>query len=84
MGVVLSGSGADGVLGVKAIKERGGVTLAQASNSSGPGFSGMPDSAIASGLVDFAIPVDAMASKLIENLGSFDALEALVGRPPRK
>ena len=80
VGVVLSGSGADGVLGVKAIKEHGGVTLAQASNSSGPGFSGMPDSAIASGLVDFAIPVDAMASKLVENMGSFDAFEALVGR----
>ena len=41
----------------------------------------MPDSAIASGLVDFAIPVDAMASKLIENLGSFNKFEALVGRP---
>ena len=80
VGVVLSGSGADGVLGVKAIKEHGGVTLAQASDSSGPGFSGMPDSAIASGLVDFAIPVDAMASKLVENMGSFDAFEALVGR----
>lgn len=80
-GVVLSGSGADGVLGIRAIKEHGGVTLAQASDSSGPGFSGMPDSAIASGLVDFAIPVDAMASKLIENMGSFDAFEALVGRP---
>ncbi len=80
VGVVLSGSGADGVLGVKAIKEHGGVTLAQASDSSGPGFSGMPDSAIASGLVDFAIPVDAMASKLVENLGSFVAFEVLVGR----
>jgi two-component system CheB/CheR fusion protein len=81
VGVVLSGSGADGVLGVKAIKEHGGVTLAQAIDATGPGFSGMPDSAIASGLVDFAIPVDAMASKLIENLGSFDAFEALLGRP---
>lgn len=81
VGVVLSGSGADGVLGVKAIKEHGGVTLAQATDSSGPGFSGMPDSAIASGLVDFAIPVDAMASKLVENLESFDAFEALVGCP---
>ena len=81
VGVVLSGSGADGVLGVKAIKEHGGVTMAQASDASGPGFSGMPDSAIASGLVDFAIPVDAMASKLIENMRSFDAFEALVGEP---
>ena len=37
VGVVLSGSGADGVLGVKAIKEYGGVTLAQASDFLGLG-----------------------------------------------
>ena len=79
VGVVLSAIGADGALGVKAIKEHGGVTRARASDSSGPGFSGMPDSAFASGLVDFAIPVDAMASNLIDNLGSFDAFEALLG-----
>jgi len=66
VGIVLSGSGSDGVLGIKAIKEHGGVTLAQASDASGPGFGGMPGSAIASGLVDFAVPVDAMAAKLIE------------------
>ncbi|WP_185966545.1 CheR family methyltransferase, partial [Methylosinus sporium] len=66
IGVVLSGSGSDGVLGIKAIKEHGGVTMAQASDASGPGFGGMPGSAIASGLVDFAIPVDAMAEKLVE------------------
>ena len=66
VGVVLSGSGSDGVLGIKAIKEHGGVTLAQATDESGPGFGGMPGSAIASGLVDFAVPVDTMATKLIE------------------
>lgn len=80
VGVVLSGSGRDGVLGVKAIKEHGGVTLAQSSDSSGPGFSGMPQSAIASGLVDFAIPADAMAAKLIENAHGLDALDGSAGR----
>ena len=73
VGVVLSGSGSDGVMGIKAIKQHGGVTLAQSSDLSGPGFAGMPDSAIASGLIDFAIPVDAMAPKLIESLRSFGA-----------
>ena len=38
VGIVLSGSGSDGVLGVKAIKECGGVTFAQAKDASGPGF----------------------------------------------
>src|SRR5262245_22683884 len=36
IGVVLSGGGSDGALGIKAIKERGGLTLAQGSDGSGP------------------------------------------------
>jgi two-component system CheB/CheR fusion protein len=82
VGVVLSGSGHDGVLGVKAIKEQGGLVLAQSGDGSGPGFAGMPDSAIASGLVDFAVPVDEMAAKLIENAGSYKKLDALAETPP--
>jgi two-component system CheB/CheR fusion protein len=77
VGIVLSGSGSDGVLGIKAIKEHGGVTLAQATDASGPGFTGMPDSAIASGLVDFAIPVEEMGTKLVEIAHEFDALDDL-------
>ena len=65
VGVVLSGSGADGVLGVKAIKENGGLTMAQTLDGSGPGFAGMPDSAIATGLIDFAAPVESMAARLV-------------------
>ena len=64
VGVVLSGSGADGVLGVKAIKENSGLTMAQTLDGSGPGFTGMPDSAIATGLIDFATPVEGMAQDL--------------------
>lgn len=75
VGIVLSGSGSDGVLGVKAIKQHGGVTMAQTTDLSGPGFAGMPDSAIASGLVDFAIPVETMAAKLVENVRNFAALD---------
>ncbi len=82
VGVVLSGSGHDGVLGVKAIKEQGGLVLAQAGDPSGPGFADMPDSAIASGLVDFAIPVENMAAKLLENAGSFAALDAFAKNQP--
>ena len=83
VGIVLSGSGSDGVLGVKAIKECGGVTFAQAKNAAGPGFAGMPDSAIASGLVDFVIPVDAMPAKLVEkSLKSFGQLKALGAEDP--
>ncbi len=79
VGVVLSGSGADGVLGVKAIKENGGLTMAQTlDGSSGPGFTGMPDSAIATGLIDFATPVEAMAARLVENAKALEGAEAFI------
>ena len=78
VGVVLSGSGADGVLGVKAIKENGGLTMAQTLDGSGPGFAGMPDSAIATGLIDFAAPVESMAARLVENAQALEGVEAFV------
>ena len=77
VGVVLSGSGSDGVLGIKAIKEQGGLVLAQSSDGTEPSFSGMPDSAIASGLVDYAVPVEDMAAKLSENRQSIGLVDAL-------
>jgi two-component system, chemotaxis family, CheB/CheR fusion protein len=66
VGVVLSGGDSDGTLGIKAIKERGGLTFAQAGDGFGPGHRDMPDSAIAAGFVDFAIPVDEMGEKLVQ------------------
>ena len=65
-GVILSGGDGDGTLGVKAIKERGGITFAQTADGFGPQHPDMPDSAISSGLVDFAIPVDQMGPRLAE------------------
>jgi chemotaxis response regulator CheB len=57
IGVILSVTGHDGALGLKAIKARGGLTLAQSGEGSndggsGPEFPGMPDSAVAAGAVD--------------------------------
>src|SRR6201997_730590 len=66
VGVVLSGGGGDGTLGIKAIKERGGVTLAQGADGSGPRYPDMPQTAIASGLVDLAIPAEEMGAKLVQ------------------
>lgn len=65
-GVILSGGDSDGTLGVKAIKQRGGLTLAQVGDGSPPLHPDMPDSAILSGMVDFAIPVDEMGARLAE------------------
>jgi two-component system CheB/CheR fusion protein len=50
IGVILTGTGSDGTLGIKDIKGHGGLVLVQNPNEAE--FDGMPQSAIASGLVD--------------------------------
>ncbi len=65
-GIILSGGDGDGTLGIKAIKERGGITLAQTQDGFGPQHPDMPKSAISTGLVDFAVPVEEMGAKLVE------------------
>jgi two-component system, chemotaxis family, CheB/CheR fusion protein len=75
IGVVLSGAGNDGTLGIKAIKEHGGLTMAQGADHSGPRHPSMPESAIASGLVDIAVPVEAMPEQLVAYVRSFDILD---------
>ena len=64
VGVVLSGSGSDGAAGIRAIKEMGGFTAAQAAETSR--FGSMPHSAVATGLVDVVLPVEALPDRLIE------------------
>ena len=75
IGIVLSGAGSDGTLGIKAIKEHGGLTLAQATDHFGPRHSSMPESAIASGLVDLAVPVETMPERLVAYVRNFDILD---------
>ena len=65
VGVILSGVGSDGTLGVQAIKEHGGFTLAQAEFDE-TAMSGMPRSATLTGSVDDVLAVEAMAGRLIE------------------
>jgi two-component system, chemotaxis family, CheB/CheR fusion protein len=65
VGIVLSGGGRDGTLGITAIKEHGGLTLAQGSNSTEPRFKDMPENAAATGLVDLVVPVEQMPERLL-------------------
>src|SRR5271155_5466033 len=53
--VILSGTGGDGSLGLKAIKEKGGLVIAQDPNEAE--YDGMPRSAIMTGAVDLVLPV---------------------------
>ena len=75
IGVVLSGGGSDGTLGLKAIKENGGLTVAQGTNVTRPRFVEMPASAIAAGFVDLELPVEHIAERIIayvRDWGAFD------------
>jgi two-component system CheB/CheR fusion protein len=65
IGVVLSGGGHDGTLGLKAIKENGGLTIAQGSNLSRPRFAEMPSSAVAAGFVDLELPVEDIPRRIV-------------------
>ena len=61
--IVLSGTGTDGTLGVRAIKGEGGMVMAQ--NPASTDYDGMPRSAIATGLVDYELPPAEMPAQLM-------------------
>jgi two-component system CheB/CheR fusion protein len=63
IGIILSGTGEDGTLGARAIKDEGGIVMAQSLESSE--YDGMPHSAIAAGLADYILPPAEMPAKLI-------------------
>lgn len=63
IGIALSGTGSDGTLGVRAIKEAGGTVMVQDEGSAK--FSGMPDSASATGLADYVSPPAELARQLL-------------------
>lgn len=63
--IVLAGVGSDGSVGLAAVKEAGGLTIAQAEFDH-QAMAGMPQSAAATGLVDYVLQVEEMPAKLIE------------------
>ena len=80
VGVILSGTGADGTLGVKAIKAAGGLVLAQAPETAE--HPGMPRSAITSGAVDHVVPVSEMSDILRRYAEHPYVRESVEERPP--
>jgi two-component system CheB/CheR fusion protein len=66
VGVILSGMGSDGTLGLRAIKERAGVVLVQEPTTAK--FDGMPRSAIDAGLADIVARVDELPAKILAYL----------------
>jgi two-component system CheB/CheR fusion protein len=80
--IILSGTGSEGTLGLKAIKGAGGMTMVQEEHQAK--YPGMPGSAIDTGLVDFILPVEKMSIELqkyvqppyIEGLPKQEKIEA--------
>ena len=61
--VILSGTGTDGAMGVKAIKKMGGTVIVQKPGTSE--FRGMPDAALQTGQADFVLELDEIAPALV-------------------
>ena len=74
IGIVLSGTGSDGTLGVRAIKGEGGMVMVQ--NPASCEFDGMPQSALATGMVDYNLPAAEMPAQLMAYVTH------AFGRPP--
>ena len=73
IGIVLSGTGSDGTLGVRAIKNAGGMVMVQ--NTASSEFDGMPRSAMATGLVDYQLlPADMPAQLMAYATHAFGKL----------
>ncbi|MCF7818586.1 MAG: PAS domain-containing protein [Kiritimatiellales bacterium] len=66
IGVILSGMGSDGTLGLRAIKETAGVVLVQ--DPASAKFDGMPRSAIDAGLADIVAPASELPEKILAYL----------------
>lgn len=66
IGVILSGMGSDGTLGLRAIKENAGLTVVQ--EPEGAKFDSMPRSAIDAGLADIVAPVEMLPGRIVDFL----------------
>lgn len=64
IGIILSGTGNDGTMGFKAIKEHGGLTIAQKPETAK--FEGMPRSAVSSGFSDIVLPLEEIPARVVE------------------
>ncbi len=69
--VILSGSGSDGTLGLRAIYGAGGVSFVQEPSTAK--YDGMPSSASRSGLATYVLPVDKIAEQLVSYVKTFAA-----------
>ena len=78
--IILSGTGSDGSLGLKAVKENGGFVIAQ--NPDEAGYDGMPRNAILTGMVDSVRPVAEIADALVSHVRQMSIARSKEWRRP--
>lgn len=77
VGIILSGTGTDGTLGIRAIKANGGLIIVQDKDSAK--FDGMPSTAAATGLSDHILPPGKMPEQLLHFLRHYNEVEKAIG-----
>lgn len=77
--IILSGTGSDGALGLRAIKEHGGMAMVQTPESAQ--YDGMPRSSIVTGLVDYVLPLNEMVQTLLAYVNHY--YHQIGNAPPR-
>lgn len=80
--VVLSGTGSDGVRGIRTIKERGGLVMVQAVQSAD--FEAMPANALGTGLADYVLPPEEMPAQLARYAAHPHSLKQPESAAPRE
>jgi two-component system CheB/CheR fusion protein len=80
IGVILSGTGTDGTLGLRDIKAESGIIIIQAPENAR--YNGMPKSAIATDLADFVLTAEEIPAQLIELTKSFDKMQRRIELKP--
>lgn len=75
IGVILSGTGSDGTRGCRAIKEAGGIVIAQ--DVKAARFNGMPRSVVSTNISDFVLPVTQMPEQLLKYTGNFSLIDVI-------
>ncbi|MBF0270349.1 MAG: response regulator [Alphaproteobacteria bacterium] len=78
--VILSGTGSDGSIGLKAVKENSGFVIAQSPDEAG--YDGMPRSAIATGMVDIVLEASKIPEALMKHAHGQDLGPPLIGQTP--
>ena len=82
IGIVLSGTGSDGTLGIKATKAESGTVFVQSPETAK--YDGMPRSAINTGLADFILPPENIPQRLIDFVKHYSANGNKTGEKPGK